>query len=889
MFQMTDTHGDLFERRQSWRLFLSLAVAMAFALSAALPASAQKSRPAEILSRQITFPTSFSGPADTLIALIGREAGGLVAYSSRVMPPRDVHVRAGRHSVVSCLDAIFGRYNVRYVCHGEKIVVAADSVKTRVVSGFCRDALTGEALIGAYVADTVLGRVTATNEYGFFSLSVPTGKVPLRASYVGYTQSARVVRMTADTVVELRLKPHAMLPTVDIKATAEPEAELGRTGFVALPMEQVKTMPTLMGEPDIGNALQQTPGVQSGSEGFGGMSVRGGGQDQNMVYLDDAPLYNANHMLGLFSVFNSEAVNKSVLLKSGFPARYGGRMSSVLDIKTIDGNMEQFEGCANVGLVSSSLMAQGPMKLGRSSFLFSARRSYFDAILYHLQNEDNSYSYLFYDFHGKFNWQITSRSRLRLSLFFCRDRLNDDSNLNTISLSYGEDETRKLTTSDETQRTWGTALGSLRWSCAIGSKVFCNTTLWSSLYQSRNSQRYDVGADGFHGYLGNRYSNSIYDIGLRADVSIYPSTPALGKIRVGGWFARKEYRPVIRSYSDNEGDDVQYQGNERIARCDIHAYYEESWQRGPLWLMAGLHLTIDQRKGDTPNIIPEPRLLAGWSASERLRLKVGGSLTSQNTYQVKVMNVATPADYWLPVPDGEKDQKTWQISVAAEWKFVSDLSLEIEAYRKKMKDMATNKSQTLSLITTEKDWNSIYTSGNGYAHGIEFFLHRRKGRVTGWVGYSLSKSRSRYDDVNDGHFMPSDNDRLHSVKVFTTVKVSPRADIAVSWSYGSGSPYSLPTQHYSLPGTDGTFAVPAKRNAMRMPPNHQLNLGCNMNFGDRRAGSSLSFGVYNVYGRKNPMFIYWRPDDTSKLPTFRLKQFSLIAFPCPYIKYSIHF
>lgn len=893
---MTDIHGDLFERRQSWRLFLlCMVVGAAMWLGCAASALAQKGGGDAVLSRRISLASSFNGSVDSLVAILSRETGVYVAYSSRVMSPRGVRLGAGRHSVRQCLDAAFGRYNVRYVCHEGKIVVASDSVRMRRLSGFCRDAQTGEALIGAYVSDTLLGRVTATNEYGFFSLSVPTGRVPARASYIGYKAGNMTVRMTNDTMVEIRLEPRVMLAAVDVKGRSETEADIGRTGIMSLPMEQVRSMPTLMGEADVTRALQQTPGVQSGSEGFGGMSVRGGGQDQNMVYLDDAPLYNANHMLGLFSVFNSEAVSQSTLLKSGFPARYGGRMSSVLDVKTLDGNLESFEGDANVGLVSSSLLAQGPMKRGRSSYLFSARRSYFDVILYQLQNDDNRYSYMFYDFHGKMNWVLSERDRLRLSLFYSRDRLSDDSNMSNVTLDYGEDDDRKLTTSDETRSKWGTALGSLRWSHVFGSTAFSNVTAWYSQYQFRTSQRYGVGTSASRGILGDSYSNGIIDMGVRCDVSVYPSIAAFGKIRIGGWGTYRIYRPVMRFYTPSSdmyaGGDVSDKSSDTgdIERLEFHAYLEDSWRRGPMWLMAGVHLTIEGREDDSPYVVAEPRLTAGLRASERLKFRVGGSLTSQNTYQMRIMNVATPADFWLPVPKTVGAQRTWQVSVAGELNMAADFSLVVEAYNKWMVKAATYSDISVYDIVAGRNWDDLYAEGDGYARGVEFFLHRRKGRVSGWVGYALSKARNRYPTINEGAYLPADNDRLHSIQLFGMVKLTSRAEVSAMWSYGSGSPFSLPTQHYSLPGSDVTYAVPAKRNAMRMPENHQLNLGCNLKFGDKREGSVLSFGVYNVYGRHNPMFVYWRKNQDEGVPSYSLKQFSLIAFPCPYIKYSIHF
>lgn len=308
-----------------------------------------------------------------------------------------------------------------------------------------------------------------------------------------------------------------------------------------------------------------------------------------------------------------------------------------------------------------------------------------------------------------------------------------------------------------------------------------------------------------------------------------------------------------------------------------------------MWLMAGVHLTIEGREDDSPYVVAEPRLTAGLRASERLKFRFGGSLTSQNTYQMRIMNVATPADFWLPVPKTVGAQRTWQVSVAGELNMAADFSLVVEAYNKWMVKAATYSDISVYDIVAGRNWDDLYAEGEGYARGVEVFLHRRKGRVSGWVGYALSKARNRYPTINKGAYLPADNDRLHSIQLFGMVKLTSRAEVSAMWSYGSGSPFSLPTQHYSLPGSDVTYAVPAKRNAMRMPENHQLNLGCNLKFGNKREGSVLSFGVYNVYGRHNPMFVYWRKNQDEGVPSYSLKQFSLIAFPCPYIKYSIHF
>lgn len=869
-----------------------LCVALTLCVATHGQAGARQATPA--LERRLTLPRPFTGPADSLLGIVERAAGLVVAYSSRIVPQGDVRLPRGNHSVGRCLAAVFGRYNVRYVSQGEKIVVASDSVRMRTVSGFCRDGVTGEVLMGAYVVDTLLRRVAVTNEYGFFSISVPTGRVPLRLSYVGYTPAVLTVDLRTDTTIgDVRLRHRVMLPAVDVRATDGGLDEEGRMGVTSLPMEQVRAMPALMGEADLTRALQQTPGVQSGGEGFGGMSVRGGSQDQNMVYLDDAPLYNPNHMLGFFSVFNSEAISDARLLKSGFPARYGGRMSSVLDVKTLDGDMDHFEGDANIGLVASSLMVQGPFARGKSSYMFSARRTYFDLIAYQLQQDDSRYSYMFYDFHGKFNWTLPNRDRLRLSLFFSRDRLNNDTNVEDVAIDYGDDEARLLSTSDEAQSTWGTILGSLRWSHTFSPNVFANVTLWYSQYRFRNSQRYRVGVNAARGFLGNRYLNGIHDAGARADVSIYPSLDLLGQIRMGAWATYRLYQPLMTIATQTEGDQYATAGPMRsgvdIERYEFHAYVEDHQRWGPLAVTAGLHLTAVGRSEDSPYIVAEPRLMAGCKAGRDVNVKLGYSLTTQFVYQMRIMNVATPADFWMPVPKGMGPQKTHQLSVEADWRIRPGLTLTVGAYNKWLPRQVTYSDVSPYEVMSGDDWDALGTMGRGYARGLEFFAHRRKGRLSGWAGYTLSKARSRFAGVNGGGSVPSDNDRLHSVQLFAAFKLRPDVDISASWSYGTGAPLSLPSQHYSIAGSNATFAVPAQRNAMRMPASHQLNIGVNVKFGDDHIGSLLSFGVYNAYGRQNPMFVYWKATGEAERPSYRLKKFSLIGFPWPYVKYSIHF
>lgn len=852
-----------------------------------------------ILTKHVKLTEAYTGSRDSLVKIVTAQTGVIVAYSSRSMPPGMVSMRSGSHTMKECLKSIFGRYDVRYVCHeneeGGKVVVTADSVRVRHVTGHCRDAQTGEVLIGAHTADTLLRRATASNEYGFFSLAIPTGRATIRTSFVGYAPDVRTIDLRRDTIIDILLKPRILLADIEVKAPTESEeteeSALGQTVFTT---DEIENLPSLLGESDLGRALQQTPGVSSGNEGFGGMSVRGGSQDQNNVLLDDAPLFNANHMLGFFSVFNSDAINQASLIKSGFPARYGGRISSVLDIKTLDGDMTHFRGDANLGLIASTLRLQGPIKKQKSSYLFSARRSYLDIFSNLIQqNEETKYSYLFYDFHGKVNWKLSARDRLRLSLFQGTDRLTGDSNDQDTEISYGDSETRYLSSGDENDANWGTLLASLRWSHIFGSRVFSNVTAWASRYRFSTSQREQTVGRTSNRYIGNEYRNGIVDAGLRADVSIFPDRRWLGVIRLGAWSSFRRYQPMVGIYAPTAADTTttrRYNVSTEIDRYEIHGYMEDHQRIGRMTATAGVHFTIVSRPGRTPYLVAEPRLMAGWKVAEPLTLKVGYSLTTQFAYQMRMMSVASPSDIWLPVPSQWGPQRSSQVSVEMEWRVAPGVRLDMEAYYKNLSRIVTYKTESPYEFLRKMDWDNIAATGSGYAQGIELFLKFKQGRMTGWAGYTLSKARSKYADINNGDWLAADNDRRHTIQLYASVNVARNVDISASWTYGSGAPLTLPSQRYNIPGSTASYAVEAQRNALRMPSEHQLNIGANIRFDDGKMGSKLSFGLYNAYGHPNPMFVYWKASKTeNSAPTYSLKKFSLIAFPWPYIKYSIRF
>lgn len=841
------------------------------------------------LSAVVDLGQAYSGPAEGLIALIESRRGITIAYSSRVVSGVRLTV-ARRGTLRDYLEALFGRFAPRYVVEPGKVVVASDAVRMRTIAGYCRDARSQETLIGAHVSDTLLHRVTATNDYGYFSLRVPTGRVPLRVSFVGYEPWRGVVELDKDTLLHVDLSPSRPLAPIEVSAEESILQATAQTSMTSIPMSQIGSYPSLLGESDVARVLQQTPGVASGGEGFGGMSVRGGGTDQNMLYLDDAPLYNANHMMGLFSVFNSDAVKKARLLKGGFPARYGGHLSSVLDVITLDGDMEHLTGTANIGLLSSSLVVGGPLAPGKVSFIVSAKRTYFDLFSYLLQrSSDDNYGYLFYDLHAKLQWQPSERNRLMASFFYSRDKITTEQQLEDFAVRYGRDE-RRYTLALRNATNWGTLMTSLRWTHIFGSRLFGAATAWLSRYKFKNR---DENRKGGLQRSGNEYHSGITDVGAHLSASIYPSNPAAGAWRAGVWVAHKLYEPLITVHAPVAGDTTTQTLQRRVLmhRTEAHAYLDDRLRLGPVFLTVGVHLSALLGRGAKGGVRVEPRLLAACPIGRHFLVKADYSMTTQYSYLMRMLSVSTPSDIWLPSPNGRRPPQASQVALELQWKLPADLRISVEVYNKSLARLLTSRSVSPYEILSQADWSENSLRGHGYSRGFELFVHRRKGRLTGWVGYTLNEAQNRFDELHNGAYFPADNDRRHALQLFASFAVSQRVDVAASWNYATGVPLTLASQRYSVEGFPNQYMVPPERNSLRMPDAHQLNLGATIHFEGDKQRSSLSAGLYNVYGRKNPLFVYWNsdPESTSDRPTYSLRQFTLIAFPCPYIKYSLSF
>lgn len=856
-----------------------------------------------ILDEEIHLKNGYSGASDTLINIVSRQTGITISYSNKVYANQKLTISENKLTLLDVLDKIFSRFPVEYVIRGNKVIIAPEKARYYTVKGYCKDALSSEVLIGANVYDTLLYIGQATNGYGFFCITLPEGRLGIRASYVGYKPTTIYMDLKQDTMMTIKLEPTLLIEDIDVMAS-ESDMNRAKTGIVELTMEQVKSMPSLLGESDVIKALEWTPGVNGGEEGFGGMSVRGGSSDQNVVMLDDVPLYSPNHLAGLYSVFNSESVNSATLIKGGFPARYGGRLSSVLDVKMKEGNMQKFSGYVNIGLLASNATLEGPIIKDKMSFIVSARRTYFDLFSSQIQrNKSQKYAFNFYDIHAKLNYIISEKDRLYVGVFTGYDNLSYGYNYRDIYIEYHDKDTRKISINDSQKVRWGNVVASARWNHVFGSSLFSNTSVSYSRYRFRNTLTNYTDNDKVK-FL-NGYYSGINDVGARIDFNWYtPFVP--GVIRYGANMTYHGFYPGVSVYtttvdrSDSTSIGTDKTKDKSIYRIESHIYFEDELTLGDLSINAGIHSSILKRPMRRPYIRIEPRIMVGYELGKRVQLKAGYSDMTQFMQLMRMVSVASPADIWLPASTKLPTPHSWQVSTEASVHIGQQLYFSTEAYYKRYKNQQTYKSSLMMESFMEDNWDDIYSRGDGYAKGLEFFLHRKSGRLSGWIGYTLSKARSKFDDINEGLTMNADNDRTHSTSINLSFKINNRVDINTTWQYTTGSPTTIPDSRFTVVDEKEAYSYPIEgvRNAYRLPNSHTLNIGANIKRPIGRTERVLSFGIYNVYAHKNPMFVYWKQTNTyasqdnsigTANNTYKLKQFSLIAWPWPYLKYSIKF
>ncbi len=742
--------------------------------------------------------------------------------------------------------------------------------QNNTINGYVEDANTGEKLIGINVYDSNSLKGSVTNNYGFYSLTLDRGPVNLIASFVGSAQVYTSFILKNDTTINFLITTGLDIEEVKIVGSRfGSNIENTQLGLNQISIKTIKQIPVLLGEVDIIKAFQLMPGVQSGNEGSSGLYVRGGGPDQNLILLDGVPVYNVNHLFGFFSVFNSDAIQNVSLIKGGFPARYGGRLSSVLDIRMKEGNNKEFKGEGAVGVVSSRLTLEGPVIKDKTSFIISGRRTYYDILALPVlklikKSEDLdrlSAGYYFYDLNVKINHRFSERSRIFLSSYMGKDK----------AFIRFKNEYEDYLDEEKLKLWWGNITTALRWNYMITNKLFSNTTVTYSRYKFLIGEKWSYKhseENKFEEYSFDYYSG-IEDISSTLDFDFFPDPNH--SIKFGASYIYHTFKPGITTekyIEENDAETFSF-GNKNIYAGEINGYAEDEIKIGRLFKTnLGLHYSAFSVQGNFYQSL-QPRLSGRFLINERWSVKAAYSEMRQYIHLLANSTVSLPTDLWLPVTKRIKPQKSIQYSVGTVYGITDNVDLSIEGFYKEMYRLIEYK-EGASFYTANNSWEDQIETGKGWSYGTELLIEKKTGKTTGWIGYTLSWAERQFSNISFGEKFPYKYDRRHDISVVLTHKFNDRIDGGLTWVYGTGTATTLASQTYiSLsPYYSEEYWIESikhieNRNNYRMPSYHRLDLAVNFHKEKKRVTRTWSIGAYNAYCRQNPFFLYIRPDQDS--------------------------
>jgi hypothetical protein len=758
------------------------------------------------------------------------------------------------------------------------------------LSGYIKDASSGETLIGAniYIQEAQIG--IATNAYGFYSISIPPGAYTIRVTYLGYNTQQQTINLIENRTLDIALvSEDREIEEIVIDDVRKDENVQGtQMGTISLSTEKIKKLPVMFGESDILKAIQLLPGVQSAGEGNSGFYVRGGGPDQNLVLLDDAVVYNTGHLFGFFSIFNSDAIKNVTLIKGGMPANYGGRLSSVLDVSMKDGNMKEYHGEGGLGLIASRLTLEGPIVKDKGSFMLSGRRTYIDIIAQpFLKGETKGSGYYFYDLNLKANYILGAKDRVYLSGYFGRDVFTFNSSEGTFKAHIP----------------WGNATGTARWNHQFNDKLFVNTTLVYNDYhfefngsQNDFDVRFNSGIRDLNGKVDFDYYTSFnHHIKFGLNYTYHTFTPS----QVSGKSGETEFAPnnALKKYAHEAGLYVLDEFD-LAPWLRVNAGLRYSWfgQVGPY---KQYDIDDDGNRLDSTNFATgklvkgygglEPRLNLRFALNPSTSIKTSVSKSYQYIHLVSNNGTTLPTDIWVPSTFLVQPQMSWQYSAGVFKNFFDNaLETSVEVYYKDMQNQIEYRSGYTPTSLRDPELDFVF--GRGKAYGAEFFINKTKGKFTGWIGYTLSYTWRTFKDLNDGERFPAKYDRRHDISVVASYEFNKKLTLSGIFVFGTGNAITLPTGYYFI--EQNLIQDYSKINQYRIFPYHRADLSLiytPRGETKKRWKGSWALSIYNVYNRYNPYIIYVDTEGTlSSGASVKVKQVSI--FPIlPSITYNFKF
>ena len=728
------------------------------------------------------------------------------------------------------------------------------------LSGYVKDALSGETLNGATVAVLGESKGITSNQFGFYSITLTTGTYNFICSYVGYVPQIKTINLTSNVEYNFEVAPKITTEQAVIISSRKRDANVktAQMGKIDLSINQVKSIPAFLGEIDILKTIQLLPGVQSAGEGSSGLYVRGGGPDQNLILLDDAVVYNTGHLFGFFSIFNGDAIKNTSLIKGGMPAQYGGRLSSVLDISMKEGNDKNFVVQGGIGLIASRFSIEGPIKKNKASFIVSARRTYIDALAKPFIKKSSSFygsGYYFYDLNAKVNYKFSEKDRIYLSGYFGKDKFDFVNGQQSLKVHIP----------------WGNSTGTLRYNHVFNNRLFSNTTV---VY---NDYKFNFGANQNNFQLN--LLSGIRDWNVKEDFDLYPFTNH--KLKFGALYTYHTFTPSVVSGSQ---DTVQFKPNNAQQKYAHEAavYIQDDWDvSDKIKINAGIresgfqqigpykNYTTDANGNRTDSAIYtkakpvityygfEPRFTIRYAINDETSVKASVTRNLQYIHLVSNAGTTLPTDLWVPSTLKVKPQESWLYALGL-FKNFNDNTYEtsVEVYYKQLKNQIEYEEGYTPA--TLEDTENFFTFGKGWSYGTELFINKTKGRLTGWIGYTLSWTYRKFAGLNSGEKYFAKYDRRHDLSLVGVYDLSKKWKLSGTFVFGSGNAATLPQRFYIF---DGVLTQEYSRiNEYRLPSYSRLDLGAiytpNKHPG-KRLKSQWVFSVYNAYNRKNPYFIYF--------------------------------
>lgn len=774
------------------------------------------------------------------------------------------------------------------------------------ISGYITDSQTGESLIGAVAMDGQ-GAGAAANTFGYYSLTIPQGKVRILYSYIGYSDVIREFYLGKDTLINVSLEQSLTLEAASVtgRSAARTEAGIASSylGSVDVPIRQIQSTPVIFGEADVLKALQKIPGVQSGTEGFTGLHVRGGGPDENLILLDGTPIYNVDHhMLGIFSVFQTEAVKRVSLYKGSFPARYGGRVSSIVDIRTNDGNLKAHSGSVTVGVLNSRAHVEGPIVKDRLSYSLSARglHTFYVIPLLRLFGADVNANYFFYDLNGKLTWRHSDGDRFYLGVYSGADRITQNDSDEDIPAGHSG------YSRDDVSTRWGNDVAHIRWNHVFHGRLFSNTTVAFNRYRmnlaskSTDLNRQQDGTLRKDTYDVS-YISGIRDWSMRTDFDWHPSPQQI--IRFGAEYMYHTFKPeslsTIETYAIGSSpsetkrydfhDRDSYHGHEASVYGEVE--YSLPWN---LTLDPGLRASLFNVEGRSYFCLqPRVNLKYDVQGVEDLSVKAGYSRMAQYVHLLSSLQISMPTDLWVPITKDIPPVTSDQVSAGVYYSGMKGWEFSVEGYLKRSRNLLEYSDGVVMIGSSDK-WEERVETGKGRSVGVEFFAQKTSGDLTGWLSYTLAKSERRFENgnINLGRWFPYKYDRRHNININLSYKLSEVTDFNFAWTYASGTPVTIPERKTVIAGPrehDGEETVDyvPSRNNYRLPSSHHLDISLAFHRQKGRGMRTWTVGVYNVYNRRNPNFYYLTDytDDAAEIHRFRLKTVTVLPI-VPSVSYT---